>query len=110
MRCAGKTRVIGAESHFNHIQNAVGYIAVLYQLLCRFFDRHADSRRIIDGRNDQVHFGYNAVFVGLIMVNQRAARGFHNADALFRRRRRNISYIRIGDLLVLASSSIRSAA
>ena len=75
MSCAGKTGIIGAESHLNHIQNTVGYFSVLYQLLCRFVDRHADSRRIIYGRNDKVHFSQNAVFIGSVMVDQRAARG-----------------------------------
>ena len=48
----GKTRIISAKGHLDHIEQAIRYLAVPDETLCSFIDGHADRSGIVDSCYD----------------------------------------------------------
>src|SRR5512143_2792931 len=68
---ASETRIIRSECHLNSIKHAIGYRLPLFnQALCRSLDRHGYGGIIIGCADNEVGFGDNAIFIGLIVMRQ----------------------------------------
>ena len=85
VRGAAIARVVGAEGHLHHVEEAVVHLASVDETLGGLLDRHLDRSRVVHGGHHEVDRGQDAVGVALVVMNQRAARGLDDSDALGRR-------------------------
>ena len=60
------------------------HIAIFYETRRRFVRGHLDRRVVVGGANDEIHFGNNAPFIGPVMMRERAARRFDDANSFGR--------------------------
>ncbi len=71
---AGVAGVVGPERHLDKVEQSVGYLAVLDHGLGGLVYGHRNGRGVVVGRNDEVDFGQDAVGIGPVIVDERAAR------------------------------------
>jgi len=79
---AGQARVIGADGGFDAVQHAFADLRSLHVGLCHAVNCVAHRPIVVTGGNDKIHFQQFAVFIGGVIVDERAARSFDNAHAV----------------------------
>ena len=81
--CATEARIVGPECHLNHVEQSFGHDRPAGdQAFSRLLDRHTDRSVIVGRAHDQVDFGQHSALVGPVMMGERAARRFHDSNAL----------------------------
>ena len=95
---AAEAGVVGAEGHLDLVEQALGDVAALDQALRGLLDAHGDAGGVVAGGHDHVGHRDQAALVGLVMMEQRAARGLDHAHALGGHGGRDAAHLRTGDL------------
>ncbi len=101
MRRAGHAGVVGAERHLHHVELALVDVAALDDALGGVADGEVDAGVVVRRRDDEVHLGHDAVLVGVVVVDEVAARGLDGPDAPRGLLGRNVAYVLVEDGVVL---------
>ena len=79
---ASKAGIVGAEGHLNPVEQTLTYLAILDQIQRRFVGGHLDRCVIICCAHDQVRPGHQAALIGPVVMRERPARRFDDANPL----------------------------
>jgi len=82
VNCTRKTRIISPHDHFDAVLDLLVDFAVFDVALGHVFDALVHAAVVADGADYEVDFGEDAVGVGGVVVDEGAAGGFDDADAL----------------------------
>src|SRR6476659_9747329 len=83
MRRTAQTRVVGADPDFNGVHHGFGDLAATLQVVLGYRAHRAiDDLIVVCGGHNQIGEGDVAPGTGTIVMEQRAARGFDDTDAL----------------------------
>ena len=77
----GNSRVVGANRHFNPVQDSLIHMAVFDEGPCGLIDAHIDGPQVVGGSDDHIGAGDETIFVGGVIVDQRSPGGLYAADA-----------------------------
>jgi hypothetical protein len=80
---AGEAGVEGADGDLDVVEQAFGDLDAVEVLLGHFAHRRVHRLVVVRGGDDQVGADHLVVFVDAVVVDQRAARRFDDADAAF---------------------------
>ena len=78
---APKAWIVGAKRHLDHVEQTLIHIAIFNETRCSFMCGHLNWRVVVGGANDEINFGHNAPFIGPVVMRERAARCFDDADS-----------------------------
>src|ERR1035437_2029425 len=98
VRRAAEAGIVGPESHLDLVEQALGDVAAFDQALGRLFHAHGNAGGVVRRGDHQVGHRDQAALLGFIMVEEGAARGFHDANADFGHIGRDPPHFGTGDL------------
>ena len=82
MRGAPVTWIVGAKCHLDFIEYTFGNVATGNKRFGGLFNAHRNAGGIVLRRHDEVGFLNNPILVGLVMMDERPARGFYYANTV----------------------------
>ena len=82
---AGEAGVVGANGVLNAVEHAFLDVRTMHIFLGYHVHSFAHGIVVVPGRDDQVHLGELTILVGCVIVDQGAARGFDDSNAVTNR-------------------------
>ena len=95
VRSAGHTGVVRPKRHLHHVEFSLVHVAAGDDGPGGVADGEVDAGVVLRRRDDEVHLGNDAVLVGMVVVDEVAARGLDDAYAVARGLGREVADVRV---------------